>query len=196
MAEPSFHSRLDSVEVPEAVKLSAPNLFNAPIGNMGIVSANIYRGSELEKEDDYKFLKKQLGVDIVVDLRYFERDDQELCRKYGLQCVQFPLALVILNDAVFDWNTFRKAFRFVLDQRGAGKKIYIHCKHGSDRTGALASAIMIRERACGIKFDKHVLWSEIDSTLKKYGFHNIYPFLRHKIKDWVFEFEKNPWLCE
>ena len=97
---------------------------------------------------DYRLLQP-LGVDTVLNLEYFHNEDQDLCRKNSLRCAELPLMLFVGKDLSFDWQTFRKAFRFVLGERAAGKKVYFHCLHGSDRTGALATALMLRERACG-----------------------------------------------
>lgn len=173
-----------------------PDFSAAPIGNMGLVSPGIYRGERLTEDEDYRFLRQELGIDVVLNLEHFALENQELCRQNSLRCAELPLLLFVGADLVFDWQTFRNAFRFVLQQRREGRKIYFHCLHGSDRTGALAAAIMIRERACGAGIDKDALWSEMAATLDQHGFHTRYVFLRRSIKSWVFEFEKNAWLCE
>jgi protein-tyrosine phosphatase len=184
--------RLTAPETPKLV----PDFSAAPIGNMGLVSPGIYRGQRLTRDEEYRFLRQELGVDVVLNLEHFAIENQELCRKNSLRCAELPLLLFVGADLVFDWQTFRNALRFVLQQRGEGRKVYFHCLHGSDRTGALAAAIMIRERACGTVPDKDALWDEISATLDQHGFHTRYVFLRRSIKSWVFEFEKNPWLCE
>ncbi|HNT98776.1 MAG TPA: tyrosine-protein phosphatase, partial [Elusimicrobiales bacterium] len=122
--------------------------------------------------------------------------DQELCRRNGLRCAELPLLLFVGKDLSFDWGTFRKAFRFVLSERAAGRTVYFHCLHGSDRTGALAAALTLRERTCGRNYDKAALKEEIDSALERHGFHGRYAFLRSAIDGWVAEPASQPWLCE
>src|SRR3989338_2202443 len=108
-----------------------------PIGNFGRVTENIYRGEKLDDEEDYRYLKDH-GIATVINLRYFHEDDPRTCKKHKLYCVQFGLLLIPSREELFDWATFQRAFKYVTGEQGAPKKIYIHCEHGSDRTGALA----------------------------------------------------------
>jgi len=96
-----------------------------------------------------------------------------------------------------DWDMFRAAYRRIISDRAAGKKVYFHCQHGSDRTGAMASAIKIRETACGRpSFDRTQLWTAINNNLERYGFHSVFFSLRSEIRSWVFDFEKHSeWIC-
>ena len=104
--------------------------------------------------------------------------------------------LFVGKDLAFDWKTFRNAFNFVLSERAAGHTVYFHCLHGSDRTGALATALTIRERACGRSHDKAAIKAEVDATLERHGFHGRYVFLRLSIDSWLENLEKNQWICE
>ena len=150
----------------------------------------------MDEEDDYKFLKEKLNVDTVVNLRYLHSDNQKLCRKYNLKCVNYKILIFPGADTYLNLETLKEAFRFILDERKAGRKVYFHCAAGSDRTGALASAIMIRESACNKNFDKDILWKDVKATLDNYHFHHIYKNLYKTIKSWVCNFEANQWLCE
>lgn len=173
-----------------------PDLTAAPIGNLARVSEGIFRGEQIRTMEQYRFLREELGVDTVLNLEYFHNEDQELCRKNSLRCAELPLMLFVGKDLSFDWQTFRKAFMFVLAERAEGKKVYFHCLHGSDRTGALAAALMIRDRACGRAYDKAALEEEVDATLERHGFHGRYVFLRRSIAGWVENFDKNQWICK
>jgi protein tyrosine/serine phosphatase len=165
------------------------------IENFGIVSKGIYRGSELKTPQEYQYLHDVLRVDIIINLNT-KKDNPEFCKKYNLNCVQYPIHLFPLSDIFFDWTTLRQAFRFIIRARQAKEHIYIHCKHGSDRTGALVSLVMVRDRACELTFNKNRLWKEIDMNLKNYKFHSIYIFLHRQIQNSIFDFEKNQWICE
>jgi len=162
------------------------------INNWGVVAEGIFRGEKLNNEADYSCLSA-MGVKTVVNLRYFHEDRQKLCAKHGLNCVSYPIKLITgLN---FKYETLQKAFYFVLAERAAGRKVYFHCMHGSDRTGLLSAAIMIRDSACGKQFKADELWTTVDATLARHGFHGIYGNLRKTAQSWVYDFEKNPWLC-
>lgn len=173
-----------------------PDLSAAPLGNMGRVAEGIFRGERVRTEAQYRFLKEEVKADTILNLEYFYPENQELCRKYSLRCAELPLMLFVGKDLAFDWTTFRNAFRFVLSERAAGRTVYFHCLHGSDRTGALAAALTIRERACGRAYDRAALKAEVDAALERHGFHGRYAFLRRSVDGWVTDFEKNGWLCD
>jgi len=164
--------------------------------NLGVVGEGLFRGARPKGDAQYAHLAKTLKVDTIVNLQHFHEDSDELCAKYGMDCRKFPIFLFFANDIRFDWKSFMKAFDFIIEQRKAGRRVYFHCAYGSDRTGSLAAALMIREAACGKVFDRKELWKKVDSEMEKHNFHGIYVFLRHSIKDWVFDFEANEdWLC-
>ena len=165
--------------------------------NFGMVSEGIYRGGRPKTAGNFDYLKN-LGVSTVIDLEYFHEDSPVFCRPRGLNCVREPLLLFPFGDEFFNWKTFREAFRLVLSERAQGRVVYFHCKDGSDRTGALAAALMIRNAACGVPLDaaaRNALWTRIDQTLSQYGFHEVFAFLHEKIKSWIYDPSNNRWLC-
>lgn len=165
------------------------------VDNFGVVADGIYRGRRLQDEKDYQLLSGTLGVETLVNLRWAHADDAELCAEHHLKCVRYPIRLV-LNDSHFDWKMLKDAFHFVNAERRAGRKVYIHCDHGSDRTGALAAALTIRLKACGQAFDEDELWESVDKTMREHGFHKNYRKIHATVKSWVYGFSKNPWLCQ
>ncbi len=174
----------------------------APPPNFGAVAKGIYRGSRPKTAGNFDYLKN-LGVSTVIDLEYFHEDSPTLCRRYNLNCVREPLLLFPLDDAFFDWKTFRAAFSLVLSEHARGRAVYFHCKDGSDRTGALAAALMIRSAVCGVGQDaaqngraQDALWARVDRTLSQYGFHKVFFVLHEKIKSWVYDPSNKRWLCQ
>lgn len=186
-------TRAEEPDVPPVVEILP---IRNPLGNFGVVSKGVYRSERLDAEEDYAFLAGTLGVDTVVNLRYFHTDDRRLCRKYGLRCVNYRLRPFEEDEEPLDWYVLKAAFRHTVKEQAAGRGVHMHCLHGSDRTGALASAVMIRDRACGRDYDKDKLWEFIRTTLKQYGFHDVYVNIYLKIKGWVYKLDRNPWICE
>ena len=187
-------------EYPGLPRVSEPEiiLLTSPVDNFGMVNENVYRGARLTKEEQYRYLHQEFGIKTIVSLEA-RSDDPALCsKKYDLKCVEYPLQLIPGDDQNFDLKTFKTAYKFVLDETKTGRKVFVHCHYGSDRTGAMASAVTIRDKACNnAGFDKNALWAEVDTTLDKYGFHQVYVSLHERIKSWVFDFESNSdWICQ
>ena len=146
------------------------------IGNFGMVVEHVYRGARLNEEADYKALA-DLGVNTVISLEKIRSDSQKLCKKYGLTCKKFPILLPGLPDVdkYFDYEMLKRAFQFLVQEVSEGETVYIHCFYGSDRTGALASAVTVRSYACGEKqkdYDPDAIWELVESDLTFYGFHD------------------------
>ncbi len=199
---PAIIADIPKVDTPAAEPL------NIPLGNFGVVLTQgidarrnirdgvVFRGGSLDNEPSYAFLR-DIGVSAVVNLQSLHQSDPALCAKYGLTCREvgiLPFDFISLTRS----SAFQNAFRFVLDERKAGKKVYIHCMKGKDRTGALAAALMIREQACGGEFDKVRLRDTIEESLKAHHFwFRNYPKWHAEITGWVENFEGNKdWLCK
>jgi len=160
----------------------------------------VFIGASLDDSADYKFLS-QLGVKTLMSMQALNHDDAKSCAAYGLNCVQYRiLASPFANFA--KKPVFRKAFDRLVKDTTAGTKVYIHCMRGSHRTGALMSALTIRNTACGKRFDKAALHKDIEEALMRdYGFDEF--FFRtvllkwhYDVLDWVDKFEENKWICE
>jgi hypothetical protein len=160
----------------------------------------VFIGPYLRGSDDYKFLS-QLGVKTVMSLQALHHDDKKSCSAYELNCVQYKILASPFASFAKD-PVFRKAFDRLVKDSSEGTKVYIHCMRGSHRTGALMSALTIRNTACGKLFDKAALHKDIEEALMRdYGFDEFFfGFVllkwHYEVLDWVDEFEKNQWICE
>ena len=161
-----------------------------PIANFGRIEPGVFRGAQPSGAAAYRFLRGA-GVSVVVNLRYFHKDNRALCRRYGLSCVRFPLMLFPGQGAFFDWVELRKAFAFVLAQRRAGRAVFIHCWDGADRTGVLAAALVIRNS----RLTPRALWGRVWRMMRRYRFHGVYLTLKGRVRDWVFHPSCYPWIC-
>lgn len=160
----------------------------------------VFIGPYLRGGDDYKFLS-QLGVKTLMSLQALHHDDKITCSAYGMNCVQYKI-LASPFATFSDIPEFRKAFDRLVKDTTAGTKVYIHCMRGSHRTGALMSALTIRNTACGKQFDKAALRKDIEEALMRdYGFDEFFfGFVllkwHYEVLDWVDYFEENKWICE
>ena len=107
------------------------------IPNFGKVTPNLYRGG-LPNNEGMKALQK-LGVNVVVDMRGRNKDEEAVATKLGMQYVAIPSHCPFPQD-----ETFAKFLKVI--QGNPGKKVFVHCRLGDDRTGmAVASYRMANE---------------------------------------------------
>lgn len=157
----------------------------------------LFRGAKLSSPENYYYLKRELKVDVVINFRE-EADDARACRLAALRCLHFPIKLFWPITTNIDWDVLRAAYAKLLEERAAGRRVYFHCTHGSDRTGAMGAALAVRREACGKPgFDRGALWARVEAELRRHRLHETwFPNLKKDIKSLVYEFEKSEaWLC-
>ena len=127
------------------------------IGNFGEVTPELYRGAQPNRVG-YQELAN-MGVGIVVDLRLTGRDEESReVQKLGMQFVAMPWHCYFPKDKVF-------ARFLVLLRENRGKKIFVHCRYGDDRTGMMIAAYRMAVEG----------WTptEARKEMKQYGFHHL-----------------------
>jgi protein tyrosine phosphatase (PTP) superfamily phosphohydrolase (DUF442 family) len=147
--------------------------------NFGEVTPDLYRGGQ-PGADGLKALKK-MGVSIVVDMRGKSKHEQAAVEELGMEYVSIPWHCPIPDDAPF--------VKFLnLIEHNHGKKIFVHCRLGDDRTGmAIASYRMAEEG-----------WSadEAMKEMELFGFGGVHrvicPALAHYEKDFPKHMKTNP----
>ena len=107
------------------------------IANFGQVTPNLFRGAQPSAEG-LQTLKK-MGVEVVVDLRRHRiLSEQAAVTKTGMQFVSIPSQCEIPGDA--PWARFLQMMR-----ANRGKKVFVHCELGIDRTGMAVAAYRMSE---------------------------------------------------
>ena len=174
--------------------------FNSPIPNFGLVVEGAYRGARITTDEHFKFLK-DMGVNTLVNLQWPLKNDAKLCQKYGLNCSYDPVIIVPLVDWYFDMKALKKTFEFSVSELKAGRKIYIHCHFGRERTGILAAALTIRDSMCDPEKQKDPqlkenTWKLVEAGFVKYGYKSTYAKPFREMRSWIDNFENNKdWLC-
>lgn len=137
------------------------------IRNFGRVDTNLYRGGEPNR-DGLEALKK-MGVEIVVDLRGSANETENRnATKLGLQYISIPSHCPFPSDE--PWARFLKVM-----EENRGKKVFVHCRLGDDRTGMAVAAYLMAEQG----------WSpeEALKEMREFGFNTwhrmICPGLEH-----------------
>ncbi|MGI9068894.1 MAG: fused DSP-PTPase phosphatase/NAD kinase-like protein [Pyrinomonadaceae bacterium] len=129
----------------------------SPVENFGKVNDNYYRGSQPDAAGFAQL--KRLGIKTVIDLRQDSRaEEPEQVRALGMQYFNIPLKAS--RAATRD----QTAYFLKLVNDPANSPVYVHCKGGRHRTGALTAVYRI----------SHDGWTadEAYDEMKKYDFNN------------------------
>jgi tyrosine-protein phosphatase SIW14 len=109
---------------------------NKPIPDFGEVSPTLYRGGQ-PNEQGFEALAKQ-GIQIVVDLRGDRKSERQEVTGLGMRYVPMHWQCSFPKDRIF--ADFIKLIR-----ANPGKKIFVHCRVGDDRTGMMVAAYRMAE---------------------------------------------------
>lgn len=137
---------------------SAEPLANLPgLANVGRVAPGVYRGAQ-PGADGYATLKK-MGIRTVIDLRTSETEKQQV-ESAGMRAIAVPIAMS------------RDGLKVKVDQvvellaDPANQPVFVHCRHGQDRTGIVVAAYRM-------KVDKWSL-TEAEKEMQSFGFNDIW----------------------
>lgn len=146
---------------------SSERLYNLPgLSNMGRVAPGVFRGAQPDM-DGYAALKK-MGIKTVIDLRTTE-NEKALVEAAGMRAIAMPI------------NMSREGLKEKVDQvvalmtDPANQPVFVHCRHGQDRTGIVVAAYRM-------KVDKWSL-ADAETEMQAFGFNDIWvnfkKFIRH-----------------
>ena len=115
----------------------ARNVMLQGVSRFGEVTPTLYRGAQPTREG-FRNLAK-IGINIVVDLRGSRQSERQLVTRLGMRYVALP------------WRCFRPRdehfARFLtLLRANPGKKVFVHCRVGDDRTGMDIAAYRMAEQ--------------------------------------------------
>jgi len=121
--------------------------------NLGEVTPTLYRGAQPTKEGFEELAK--MHVAIVVDLRGNRRSERDIVTKLGMRYVPIPWFCMRPKDALIA--------RFLnLLRKNPGKRVFVHCNTGIDRTGMMVAAYRMADEKWTAK--------EAMSEMKAFGF--------------------------
>jgi tyrosine-protein phosphatase SIW14 len=161
------------------VRAMGRRLEDKGVTNFGEVTPHLYRGGLLKK-DGLKALKK-LDISVVVDTHAYNKTEEREAKALGMKYVAIPWHCPWPNDEVF-----AKFLKVVHDNKG--KKIFVHCRLGDDRTGMMVAAYRMAEEN----------WTaeEAMNEMRSFGFtrshHYICPSLARYEQEFPQHLKSNP----
>lgn len=148
---------------PGAVKTVIPG---SGLQNLYFIDKGVYR-SEQPTDADFKAMEKY-GIREVLNLRNRHSDDDEATG------TNLKLHRVKAKAHAIDDELLIEALRIIQNRKGP---IVIHCRHGSDRTGAVCA--MYRILFQGVSKEKAIQ----EMTEGGFGFHSIYKNIIRVIRE-------------
>jgi hypothetical protein len=162
-----------------ATRVIGRKLQEKGVPNFGEVTPTLYRGGLLNNEG-LKALAK-MGVKIVVDTHANDVTEEKTVKGLGMEYVAIPWHCPWPRDEVF------ARFLKIL-QQNKGKKVFVHCRLGDDRTGMMVAAYRMADEG----------WTadEAMNEMSTFGFtrahHAICPGLARYEKHFPERLKKNP----
>jgi len=121
---------------PPAVRAIGRRLQEKGVPNFGEVTTTLYRGGLLNPTG-IKALKR-LGMNVIIDTHAHDETEEKIVEGLGMKYVAIPWHCPWPHDEVF------AKFLQVLHEN-KGKKIFVHCRLGDDRTGMMVAAYRMAE---------------------------------------------------
>jgi tyrosine-protein phosphatase SIW14 len=125
--------------------------------NFAEVTPALYRGGQPSKSG-FRILANK-GINIVVDLRGSRDSERRVVTHLGMQYVPMPWHCSFPKDKTF-------AQFLTLLRKNPGKKVFVHCRLGDDRTGMMIAAFRMSQEG----------WSaaRADEEMEKFGFNFVH----------------------
>lgn len=99
------------------------------------IDDKLYRSEQPVAEDGEAIVK--LGIQSVINLRFFDRNDDDHLKVHGL---------TLLNRPLLSWSIKPKEIAeilYLIEKQQQNGAVLIHCYHGADRTGLIAGMYRI-----------------------------------------------------
>lgn len=146
-----------SLAFPERA-VSSERIYNLPgLSNVGRVAPGVLRGAQPGREG-YATLKA-MGVKTVIDMRTSE-SEQKLVEAAGMRAIAVPIEMS------------RKGLKEKVEQvvelmsDPANQPVYVHCRHGQDRTGIVVAAYRMKQQGWSL--------ADAESEMQSFGFNDVW----------------------
>ncbi|MBT0652082.1 fused DSP-PTPase phosphatase/NAD kinase-like protein [Geomobilimonas luticola] len=157
-----------AVHLPESARISE-RIYNLPgLSNVGRIAPGIYRGAQPGAEG-YGTLKK-MGIRTVIDFRTTDNERRQV-EEAGMRAIAVPIEMS--RDGLRE-----KVDRVVaLMADPANQPVFIHCRHGQDRTGIVAAAYRMKVEGWSLK--------DAETEMQSFGFNDVWVNFKKFIRNYA-----------
>jgi len=158
-------------QAPTSIHIAGTHATVKGIPNFGVVNPSLYRGGVPSPAGIEELHQK--GIEIVVDLRGHNRSEETAVTKLGMKYVAIPSHCPFPGD-----KTYAKFLQVI--EENPGKKVFVHCRLGDDRTGMAVAAYRMAEQG----------WSadEAMKEMQAFGFTGVYHAICPGMRDYEEKF--------
>lgn len=146
-----------SIAFPERA-VSSERIYNLPgLSNVGRVAPGVLRGAQPGREG-YATLKA-MGVKTVIDMRTSESEQKQV-EAAGMRAIAVPIEMS------------RKGLKEKVEQvvelmsDPANQPVYVHCRHGQDRTGIVVAAYRMKQQGWSL--------ADAEAEMQAFGFNDVW----------------------
>ena len=156
-----------SAALPESTH-SSERLYNLPgLSNVGRVAPGVLRGAQPGKAG-YATLKA-MGVRTVIDMRTSESEKAHV-EEAGMRAIAIPIEMT--RDGLKE-----KVDRVVaLMADPANQPVYVHCRHGQDRTGIVVAAYRMKQQGWSL--------ADAETEMQAFGFNDVWVNFKRFIRQY------------
>ncbi len=156
-----------TVAFPERA-VSSERIYNLPgLSNVGRVAPGVLRGAQ-PGSDGYATLKA-MGIKTVIDMRTSESEQKQV-EAAGMRAIAVPIEMS------------RKGLKEKVEQvvalmsDPANQPVYVHCRHGQDRTGIVVAAYRIKLQGWSL--------ADAEAEMQAFGFNDVWVNFRKFIRQY------------
>jgi protein tyrosine/serine phosphatase len=165
---------ISDISLPSTAR-SSERLYNLPgLSNVGRVAPGVLRGAQPGK-DGYATLKA-MGVRTVIDMRT-TASEQKQVEAAGMRAIAVPIEMS--RDGLKE-----KVDRVVaLMADPANQPVYVHCRHGQDRTGVVVAAFRMKQQGWSL--------ADAETEMQAFGFNDVWVNYKKFIRQYGTQIVKN-----
>lgn len=167
------YSSASDVTLPATAR-SSERVYNLPgLSNVGRVAPGVLRGAEVGR-DRYATLKA-MGVKTVIDMRTTANEKKEV-EAAGMKAMAVPIEMG--RDGLRE--KVDKVVALMADP--ANQPVYVHCRHGQDRTGIVVAAFRMKQQGWSL--------ADAEAEMQAFGFNDVWINFRKFIRGYGAELKR------